>query len=125
MSFKELTGFMRSSVVSEFNKIRRIAYKIDSKLPSKIEPLIYEAQKLSLAKVSEPLKRNLDLNEGWTKKVDEAREEGVDYVVDNLINPIEDAAYCDSKRNKDYWKEMGDSEAAKDFVKYIKKVKCK
>jgi len=125
MSFKQLGSFMKAAIVSEYNKIRREAYRIDAKFQASIEPLIAEAKRISLSKVEQPLKKNLDLNEGWTKIVDDAREEGTDYIIDNLINPIEDAAYCDSKRNKDYWKQMGDSDAAKDFVKYIKKVKCK
>lgn len=68
------------------------------------------------------LKDNADYGEGWTKKVDEAREdEARDH---NLVNPIESAAYCNKKDNNDYWAEMGDSEAAKDFQEYAKKSKC-
>lgn len=71
-------------------------------------------------------RQNSDYGEGWTKKVDEAREEDEDNAQDgkNLIDPIDSAEYCDRPRNVKYWKEMGDDAAAKDYQVYIKKVKC-
>jgi hypothetical protein len=57
------------------------------------------------------------------KKLDEAREEA-DSAKDGTIAPIEDAAYCDKKENENYWDELGNSPAAKDFKKYVKEVKC-
>lgn len=72
------------------------------------------------------LKENEDYGEGWTKKVDEAREEDEQDAEDgqNLIDPIDTAEYCDRPRNVKYWKEMGKGPAAKDFQMYIKEVKC-
>lgn len=67
------------------------------------------------------IKPNLDLGEGLSKKLDEARE---DEASDGKLIPLEDAAYCDSKENNEYWKDAGESEAAKDFQEYAKSVRC-
>lgn len=67
---------------------------------------------------------NEDYGEGWTKKVDEAREEDDADDGRNIIDPIDTAEYCERPTNIKYWKEMGDDSAAKDFQAYIKKVKC-
>lgn len=43
----------------------------------------------------------------------------------STLKPID--SYCDSKKNIDYWEELldgEDDEAVKDFIKYIKEVKC-
>lgn len=43
----------------------------------------------------------------------------------SVVSPID--SYCDSKSNVDYWEELLDSEddeAVKDFIKYVKEVKC-
>jgi len=69
------------------------------------------------------LRKNLDYGEGINKKLDEVREDNAKDGV-NLINPIDSAEYCEKDDNVEYWKEMGDSPAAKDFQKYIKEVKC-
>jgi hypothetical protein len=74
-----------------------------------------------------PIRKNLDYGEGWTKRLDEAREEDEDLVEDgkNIIDDLETAEYCERPRNEKYWEEAGDSEAAKDFQKYIREVKCR
>src|SRR5690606_29358546 len=64
------------------------------------------------SKVPNPIRTNLDYGE--RNKLEDDDE---DLTVDT-------AAYCDSKKNRDYWEEAGDSPAAKDFQKYIKDVKC-
>lgn len=43
----------------------------------------------------------------------------------SAIQPID--SYCNSKDNVDYWKELldnEDDEAVKDFIKYVKEIKC-
>jgi len=69
-------------------------------------------------------RNNEDYGQGWTKKVDEAREDDAKDKM-NVVNPIEIAEYCDKEENNDYWKESGNSEADKDFQEYAKEVKCK
>jgi len=81
------------------------------------------------SKVPPFFRENEDYGEGWTKLVDEAREEqdGSDQDAKdgiNMINPVEIAEYCDKPSNVKYWKEMGAGPAAKDYQKYIKEVKC-
>ena len=68
-------------------------------------------------------KKNEDYGDGWTKKLDEAREQDAEDG-ENLIDPLDIAGYCGKEKNVKYWEEMGDSPAAKDFQKYIKQVKC-
>lgn len=80
---------------------------------------------MTKTKVPNPIRLNHDLGEGWTRRVDEEREK-TDEVRDgaNIINPLEDAAYCDSKKNKKYWEQMGHGAAAKEFQDYAASVKC-
>ena len=97
------------------------------------------------AKVPNPIRKNLDYGEGWTKKVDEARGEDCEPCMDiddgeaaaadgeskNWVNPTETAAYCGSRRNKEYWhdaKRPGEGKAAdraaKDYEEYVREVRC-
>lgn len=89
-------------------------------------------------------KRNYDLNEGWTAFLDAYRAGKVKSIQEwvekrrrtkpskkkkkkkaNIISPID--SYCDSKKNVNYWEELLDGEddaSVKDFIKYIKEIKC-
>lgn len=83
------------------------------------------ARFIRIAKLPPFFRENEDYGEGWTKKVDEAREEDQDANDGkNIIDPIDTAEYCERPRNVKYWKEMGDGPAAKDYQKYVKEVKC-
>jgi hypothetical protein len=60
------------------------------------------------------IRRNLDYGDD-----EQEAEDGK-----NIIDPLDTAEYCDSEKNRKYWKEMGGSPAAEDFQKYIKDIKC-
>ena len=90
-----------------------------------LKRLMRTARFIRLSKLPPFFRKNLDYGEGWTKKVDEAREEE-DQAEDgrNIVDPIDTAEFCERPRNIKYWKEMGDDPAAKEYQKYVKKVKC-
>lgn len=87
-------------------------------------------------------KKNYDLGEGWTAFLDAYRDGKVKNLQEwvakrrriktpkkkktaNTIKPID--SYCDSKKTREYWEELldgEDDEAVKDFIKYIKEIKC-
>jgi tRNA nucleotidyltransferase/poly(A) polymerase len=67
------------------------------------------------------LRKNLDYGEGWTKLVDEAREEEEEEQL--VLDYLDTAEFVDNTRNRKYWKEMGDDPVAKEYQEYAKILK--
>lgn len=69
------------------------------------------------------MKRNSRIQR-YSKSIDLIRKnldygERQNYVQDNILDN-----YCANEESEEYWDELGDGEAAKDFQKYIREVKC-
>ncbi len=128
---------MRSDILKIANKALELYAKYGSEaLPVVLavnDVLEWESLEAQAGDVSNPLRENLDYGEGWFGSIEEIKKKRTKRIKNRVKKRKKKAsdesvaprdAYCGSERNKKYWAEAGDSEAVKDFLKYIDEVEC-